>query len=507
MTLTTRLSLFFLAALAVVLLGFSATLYVLARVYLYKQTEDRLDAALNALVAAAEITPEGVEWEPHERVVSLGPDGASDRVEWTVRDDQGRPLPGSPNPTDADFLKQADSPLVSGDSVRATIYHCGQTWYLRQRRLKPDDSRQTLVHGQPAPSDPDPQAVRYPMLVLTAAVSLEPAQARLRTLALVLSTLACGLWLVAALVGRSLCHRALAPVARMAETAHGISAATLDLRLPPAGTADELDALGREFNALLSRLEESFERQRRFTGDASHQLRTPLAAMLGQVEVALRRDRTSEEYRLTLERVREQASGMRQIVEMLLFLARADAESHPPELETLSLSAWLHDYLSRWSEHARWSDLQIKCPADNACRVSSHAALLTQLMDNLVDNACKHTPPTTPITLQLEHEAGVIALSVEDAGPGIPPEELPHILEPFYRSAQARRRGVGGVGLGLAIASRVAAALQGTLSVDSRIGHGSRFTLRLQAQRDELENPPVISRRQPEETGIVRAEE
>src|SRR5262249_57264787 len=138
---------------------------------------------------------------------------------------------------------------------------------------------------------------------------------------------------------------------------------------------------------------------------------------------------------------------------------------------------------------------------------SWHAALLTQLMDNLVANACKPTPPTTPITLRLEHEAGIIALSVEDAGPGIPPEEWPHIFEPFYRTAQARRLGVGGIGLGLAIASRIAAALQGTLSVDSRIGHGSRFILRLQAQRNEPENPPVLSQHQPEETGILRAEE
>lgn len=507
MTLTTRLSLFFLAALAVVLLGFSATLFFLARAYLYKQTEDRLDAALNALVAAAEITPEGVEWEPHERVVSLGPDGTSDVVEWTVRDDQGHPLPGSPQPVAAGFLNEPDSPLVAGDSIRATISHGGQTWQVRQRRLKPGDSRQTLMHHAPEDREPDPNAVRYSMLVLTAAVSLEPAQAKLRWLALILGALACGLWLVAALVGRSLCRRALAPLVRMADAAQGINASTLDQRLPPAGTADELDALGCEFNALLSRVEESFERQRRFTGDASHQLRTPLAAMLGQVEVTLRRDRTPEEYRRTLERVREQAGGMRQMVDMLLFLARADAESQPPQLESINLTAWLHRYLPRWAEHSRWSDLRIACPSDDGCSVKAHAALLTQLLDNLVDNACKHTPPGTPITLLLKHELGDIALSVEDAGPGIPLEDLPHIFEPFYRSSQSRRRGVGGVGLGLAIASRIAVALQSTLTVDSSPGHGTRFTLRLQAQAEEDMHPPAIAEQPSEETGVVRANE
>jgi signal transduction histidine kinase len=229
--------------------------------------------------------------------------------------------------------------------------------------------------------------------------------------------------------------------------------------------------------------------------------------MLGQVEVALRRERTPEEYRRVLARVIEQAGGMRQMVEMLLFLARADAESHPPELEPLGLSAWLHDYLPRWSKDARWPDLRIKCPANDACLVRAHEALLSQLMDNLVDNACKHTPPGTPIALRLEQEAETITLSVEDAGPGIPPDDLPHIFEPFYRSSQTRRRGVSGVGLGLAIASRIAGALNGTLSVESRLDHGARFILQLRAHGDEGLNRVAISGCPPERTGVVRPEE
>jgi heavy metal sensor kinase len=507
MTLTTRLSLFFLAALAVVLLGFSGTLYFLARAYLYKQTEARLDAALHALVAAAEITPEGIEWEPHQRVVTFELENAGDPVEWTVRDDEGRLLPGSPKLVAAQFLSAKDSPWLEGDDGRTTFQFGGQTWQVAQRRLKPGDSQQTLVRDLAAVPDPDPNAVKYPMLVLTAAVSLEPVSAQLRNLALVLGALSAGLWVVAAIGGRYLCRRALAPLSRMAEAAHTMSATTLDQRLPPAGTADELESLGQEFNALLSRLEESFERQRRFTGDASHQLRTPLAAMLGQVEVALRRDRSAEEYRQTLERVAEQAGGMRQLVDMLLFLARADSESGPPELESSNLVTWLHVYLPRWAEHSRWSDLRIECSQQDCCTVQAHAALLTQLLDNLVDNACKHTPPGTPITLRLEEEAGMIALSVEDRGPGIPLEDLPHIFEAFYRSSQARRRGVGGVGLGLAIAARIAAALHGTLSADSPTDHGTRFTLRLPAQRDEACKTSAMSERQPEETGVARAEE
>src|SRR5437763_732045 len=142
----------------------------------------------------------------------------------------------------------------------------------------------------------------------------------------------------AALAGRRLCRRALRPLTGMAAAARAISADDLGRRLPPAGTGDEVDDLGRAFNELLARLQESFERQRRFTGDASHQLRTPLAAMLGQVEVALRRERPPEEYQRVLTLVHKQSAKLREIVEMLLFLSRADAEAKRPQLEALDLA-------------------------------------------------------------------------------------------------------------------------------------------------------------------------
>src|SRR5262249_23486546 len=158
-------------------------------------------------------------------------------------------------------------------------------------------------------------------------ISLEPVHATLNRLAVVLAILSTGLWLTAALVGRRLCRRGLAPLTRMAESARTIRAADLTQRLPPPATRDHLAELGLAFNDLLGRLQESFERQRRFTGDASHQLRTPLAAMLGQVEVVLRRDRPAEEYQRVLALVHKQAGQLHLMVEMLLFLARADAEA------------------------------------------------------------------------------------------------------------------------------------------------------------------------------------
>jgi signal transduction histidine kinase len=278
-----------------------------------------------------------------------------------------------------------------------------------------------------------------------------------------------------------MCRRAIAPVGRLATAAMSISASNLEQRLPEPGTNDEMDEFVQAFNGLLARLQDSFERQRRFSGDASHQLRTPLTAMLGQVEVALRHERTPVEYRAVLDRVLGQAVDMRQIVESLLFLARADSDANAPLLEPMSLSAFLRTHLKRWSSHPRATDFHIQTPDEDELLVNGSAPLFAQLVDNLLENACKYSVPGTAITVLLRRESECIALIMEDRGRGIAEEDLPHIFEPFYRSTSARQQGIGGVGLGLAVAKRIATVLGSNLSVESTIGRGSRFTLRLAA--------------------------
>ena len=289
------------------------------------------------------------------------------------------------------------------------------------------------------------------------------------------------MWLLAALVSRSLCRRALLPMTRMAAKSRSLSAATLDQRLPQSGSGDEVDDLGLAFNELLSRLQESFERQQRFTGDASHQLRTPLAAMLGQVEVALRRDRPSEEYRRVLTSVQRQADHLRQLVEALLFLARAEAEARLPNLVAVELAGWLKEHLASWSGHPREADLRVETMSAGSLWVEAHAPLLGQLVDNLLDNAFKYSIPGTLVRLRFRAEAGTVFLAVEDEGLGIAAEDLPHIFEPFYRSPQARNRGIGGTGLGLAVAQRISTAFGGSLTASSTAGKGTTIMLRLPA--------------------------
>ena len=486
MTLTNRLSLFSLTALGLVLAGFSLTLYFLARTYLFRQVDDRLESVLNTLTALAEIKPDGVEWESAERNLSLGRDSDDQQVYWLVQDDQGRRIDGNVPPSllagsaSTSFGARSASKGLTGEFDAQE-----QPWRLSQRVVRAN-SLPTPSATQITPP-PEEEGPRYPMLVITAAVSLQPVNATLRNLALALSGTSLGVWLIALFAGRSLCRRALRPVTQMAAAARIMDTADLSQRLP-GGTGDELDDLTRAFNGLLDRLQESFERQRRFTGDASHQMRTPLAALLGQIEVALRRNRSPEEYRRALSAVQTQAGHLRQIMEMLLFLARADAEAKLPGLETVDLEAWLGEHLRAWSAHPRAADLRLEAEpttdmaSDRRFAVEVQPPLLGQLVDNLLDNSVKYSEPGTPISLRLRVERSDVCLEVKDQGCGIAPEDLPHVFDAFYRSSQARRLGVDGVGLGLAVAQRIAVAFGGQITVQSEAGKGSSFTLRLPAK-------------------------
>ena len=252
-----------------------------------------------------------------------------------------------------------------------------------------------------------------------------------------------------------------------------------DGRLPSPGTRDELEDFAGSFNGLLDRLHVALERQRQFTGQASHQLRTPLAGLIAAIEVARRRPRTVAEHEGVLDRLHDDAVRLWRIVEALLFLARADAEAGLPDLESLDLSTWLPEHLR---ELVRTRPVCRRDRRDGRrplVLVRAHAALLGQLFDNLLENAFKYSPPGSPVVVGVQPGADGVILFVEDRGCGIPADDRPHIFEPFYRSERARRLGHAGVGLGLAVAHRIATVLGGTIEVASDPDRGSRFVLRL----------------------------
>jgi heavy metal sensor kinase len=476
-TLTTRLSLFFLATLAWVLVGFSTVLYFLARGHLHQQAEERLEAALNTLVAAAEVGSDGVEWEPAERHLNLGPATLGDQIVWLLQDDQGQIIDGSKQPSAVDLLTHAAQHMRSAQQSGKRLDWQGQCWQCSQRRLEPITL--TPARTVPAQAGQKDEGRKYRALSILVGVSLDPLHATLRQLAGVLLGLSLGIWLLALFVGRLVCRRALRPVTRMAVAAQDMKVDDLGRRLPTSTTGDELEDLSRAFNNLLDRLQESFQRQQRFTGDASHQLRTPLAAMIGQMEVALRRERAAEEYQRVLATVHQRAGHLRRIVEALLFLARADKEARLPELERVPLNRWLSEHLQTWSEHPRAKDIVLECQAAGSESVEVAPALLGELINILLDNACKFSRSGTPIQVRLHPEQDEVCIDVADQGCGISADDLPHVGTPFFRSATTRQQGVEGIGLGLSIAKRLAESFGGRLGITSQTGQGSCFSVKL----------------------------
>ena len=492
MSLTGRFSALFLSALTLVLVGFSTVLYVSARIYLDRQVGDRLAAALAILAAAAEVHADGVEWEPQERILPLGQDSGPDRLRWMVFDNRGQCIDHSRNWVDSDATAAwIPNPKTAEISARL-VDRRGRNWRASRRRIRADaipasGSKTAAYLNDGAISGAS--EVLSPSLVLTAYAALDPIEATLATLGWFLVAMSVGIWLIAAVLCRRLSRRALTPLARMVASARGLDAADAGWCLEQAGTGDELDELGIAFNDLLSRLHVAYERQRRFSSDASHQLRTPLTILTGQIEVALRQERSGEEYRQILGKALGRAVQLGRIIEALMFLGRAEADAQLPDCEPLELDRWVAEHLAS-RRAAGVAVAGVHCALQsNEAWIRAHPPLLGQLLDNLLDNALQHGRPGTPISVETIRDGGLVVLAVEDAGPGIILEDLPHVFEPFYRSAQTRRRGTAGVGLGLAVVQRIAAAFGGSVSVRSEQGKGCRFEVRLgltQAAGDDL---------------------
>ncbi len=231
-------------------------------------------------------------------------------------------------------------------------------------------------------------------------------------------------------------------------------------------------------------IQESMERQRRFAAAASHELRTPLTVLQGTLEVALLRERTPDEYERILQGAVTEAERMGLLVSDLLAVARAESDAEALTLEPLDLREVACAAIEGARPLAARKSQTLDVDLDMALPVRGDRVKLRQALANLLDNAVAYTPEGGSIRLAGRHERGQAALAVRDTGPGIAPQHLPHLFEPFYRVDPARGGGTGHAGLGLALAAWIAQAHGGHLSVESREDVGSTFTLSLPLTRE-----------------------
>jgi heavy metal sensor kinase len=350
------------------------------------------------------------------------------------------------------------------------------------------------VQGDPYRGYAKPFSVRNQQYTLVVLQSLEPQQEFLQEVG---GTFAIIIPLVIALTsvgGYLLARTSLAPVVAMSSQAEHIGEANLHERLPVKNAKDELGLLAKSFNGLLDRLDQSFDRQRRFIADASHELRTPVAVLCGEAEVALSQtDRSSKEYRESLGILQTEAKRLRLIIEDLFTLARADAGEHPLMSSDFYLDELAVDCCRTMRTLARAKEVTLQCEDVKETRVRADEPLLRRMILNLLDNAIKHTANGGTVSVNCEPEGTRCTLVVTDTGSGIPAELQSRIFERFFRADKVRSRSNGdrgGAGLGLSICRWIAQMHDGQLELTRSDASGSTFTFTMPAQAADC---PVAS--------------
>ena len=278
--------------------------------------------------------------------------------------------------------------------------------------------------------------------------------------------------------GYHLARRTLLPVERMTVQAQSITADQLRARLPVVNPDDELGHLAIVFNDLLRRIEEAFDRLKRFTADASHELRTPLTAIRSVGEVGLREHRDGAAYREVIGSMLEEADRLTRLVDSLLFLSRADSGHTPVKRESVRLPELAREVAVHLSVLAEDRHQSIVVDGEESTEAQVDLVLVREALVNVVDNAIKYSPDGAKIRIRvLSCEQGGPAIEVIDTGPGIDVAHHAKIFDRFYRVDEGRSRERGGSGLGLAIARWAVEANGGRIEVESQAGSGSVFRI------------------------------
>ena len=273
-------------------------------------------------------------------------------------------------------------------------------------------------------------------------------------------------------------ERALRPIAEISATAEKISNGDLAQRIRTTDSESELGRLSRDLNHTFARLQAAFARQARFTADASHELRTPVAVILTQTQSALARERPAHEYRDCLAACQRAAERMRGLIESLLVLARFDSDETPEAFENCDLSRIATESADLLKPLADEKSVEMELDVTLA-RCPGNAVQLAQAASNIMSNAIHHNRPGGSVRVSVRSETDSAVLTVSDTGRGITPGDLPHLFERFYRADQSRVAGQGHSGLGLAITKAIVEGHGGTIAVTSEPGVGTTVRVRL----------------------------
>jgi two-component system, OmpR family, heavy metal sensor histidine kinase CusS len=285
-----------------------------------------------------------------------------------------------------------------------------------------------------------------------------------------------GAWIVA--------YRSLSPFSCLLNNLHHVRSASIDHRLPVGNNQDELDQLALAVNSMLDELGQAFSQIREFTGDAAHELRTPLARLTTLLEHAISKSLSQDQALATLDEAYQECMRLRRLVDDLMLMARLDSENREETVHTVDLSVILEDLKELWQEASTERGIQVHIESPPQLLVQGRSVLLRRLLTNLVDNALQQTQREGRINVQGTMVNSEIKLVVSDNGPGIDAEHTQQLFNRFYRIQPDRRRGVGGTGLGLSICQKIVQLHGGHIQLESHPGQGTVSEVYLPALKD-----------------------
>ncbi|MCP4256012.1 MAG: heavy metal sensor histidine kinase [Planctomycetes bacterium] len=438
-----RLTVWFVVALFLIILAFSLGIYTFVRSSLWKQMDHRLNDDL--------VTIETLLREEPDELNEMGEHGTI-RLLWVTQNNQ----------LIYETLGWSSAQLGSAmENVKSDSFWFWKSPMGRLYRLKA-----ASLH------------VQNDTYLLAIAQDAEPIHDSLRILAFTLIISVPCMLVLAVVGGYLLAGRVLSPIGTMASKAQEITAECLSERLPVDNPNDEFGRLAIVFNETLARLQDSFDRLRRFTADASHELRTPLTALRSVGEVGLREELDPAAHRDVIGSMLEEADRLALLVDNLLMLTRADSRRillNPEPVNLGELVSNIIDCLQVLAEEKRQT---LETQTKQAVSVKADRLMLRQAVINLMDNAIKYTDEDGRIrvTVRQTNEAQAI-VEIADNGPGIAPEHREKIFERFYRVDKDRSRDQGGAGLGLAIARHVIEMNGGRIELETEVNKGSTFRI------------------------------
>lgn len=451
-----RLTLLAVGVLAIAAVVASGGLYSFAVISTANASDGALKRQANLISSGLSLTPKGAAYLGGD-LPTQADDGTATDV--SVIGDAGLITSTPDNPLRQGTLEALAAPVLrTGRPIWVDTFDSQHT----QRRLYAVQVRSVS-----------------PAVVLIVERSVESQNASLEWIRWLLASVSILFVALGGLVAYWQAGRVLRPVSEIATLAQSLSEHNLHRRVDIAVPDDELGDLVRTFNAMLARLETSFETMSRFIADASHELRGPLTQMRSEVELARTNPGTREELLKAFTVVESELAHMSDMVDKLLLLARADAGVLRPARREVDVSDFIHEAAARWTSAASHSGVQLVAEAPESGAVMADATLTRRIIDNLVENAIRHSPARGKVWLRGRQEGDCWILEVADQGGGVPQAERSKIFNRFARADGARTRaGMGGTGLGLAVSETLAKVQAAELVLADADGPGAVFQLR-----------------------------